>query len=111
MTETIILHHYDASPYAEKIRLMFGLKGMRWHSVLSPEQPPRPNVDPLSGGYRRIPIAQIGADVFCDTFGLARPDVIGHVFLPERPEGEPPRMLASWTARRKTSWAEGGGAS
>lgn len=35
-------------------------------------------------------------DVFCDTFGLARPDVIGHVFLPERPEGEPPRMLASF---------------
>lgn len=35
-------------------------------------------------------------DVFCDTFGLARPDVIGRPFLPERPEGEPPRMLASF---------------
>lgn len=72
MTEILILHHYDASPYAEKIRLMFGLERMRWHSVLSPEQPPRPHVDPLSGGYRRIPIAQIGADVFCDTFVIAQ---------------------------------------
>ncbi len=72
MTETMILHHYDASPYAEKIRLMFGLKQMRWQSVLSPEQPPRKNVDPLSGGYRRIPIAQIGADIFCDTFVIAQ---------------------------------------
>lgn len=35
-------------------------------------------------------------DVFCDTFGLARTDVIGRPFLPERPEGEPPRMLASF---------------
>ncbi len=72
MSETLILHHYDASPYAEKIRLMLGWTGLRWHSVLSPPQPPRPNVDPLSGGYRRIPIGQIGADVFCDTFVIAQ---------------------------------------
>jgi len=72
MSETLILHHYDASPYAEKIRLMFGLAGLRWHSVLSPPQPPRPDVDPLSGGYRRIPIGQVGADVFCDTFVIAQ---------------------------------------
>lgn len=68
----MILHHYELSPYAEKIRLMLGHTGLAWKSVLSPEQPPRPNVDPLSGGYRRIPIAQIGADVFCDTFVIAQ---------------------------------------
>jgi glutathione S-transferase len=72
MSETLILHHYEASPYAEKIRLMLGLEGLRWRSVSSPPQPPRPNVDPLSGGYRRIPIGQIGADVFCDTFVIAQ---------------------------------------
>ena len=72
MSETLILHHYEASPYAEKIRLMLGWRGLRWQSVLSPPQPPRPNVDPLSGGYRRIPIGQIGADVFCDTFVIAQ---------------------------------------
>lgn len=62
-----ILHHYEYSPYAEKIRLMLGLTNMMWGSVLSPVQPPRPNLDPLTGGYRRIPVAQIGADIFCDS--------------------------------------------
>ena len=71
MNETLILHHYELSPYAEKIRLMLGQTGLPWQSVLSPEQPPRPNVDPLTGGYRRIPVGQIGADVFCDTFVIA----------------------------------------
>lgn len=68
---SMILHHYDASPYAEKIRLMFGVAGADWQSVLSPPQPPRPNVDPLTGGYRRIPVAQSGADIFCDTSLIA----------------------------------------
>ena len=65
------LHHYEPSPYAEKIRAMFGLAGAPWNSVLSPPYPPRPNVDPLAGGYRRIPIGQIGADIFCDTALIA----------------------------------------
>ena len=29
--------------------------------------PPRPNLDPLTGGYRKIPVLQVGADLFCDT--------------------------------------------
>ena len=66
-----VLHHYEASPYAEKIRLMFGYTGLRWHSVISPPMPPRPNLDPLTGGYRRIPVAQKGADLFCDTALIA----------------------------------------
>lgn len=63
----MILHHYAMSPFSEKIRLMFGYAGLPWLSLISPEMPPRPNVDPLTGGYRRIPIAQDGADLFCDT--------------------------------------------
>ena len=62
-----IVHHYSMSPFSEKLRLMFGYAGVPWQSLPSPEMPPRPNVDPLSGGYRRIPIAQIGADIFCDS--------------------------------------------
>jgi glutathione S-transferase len=62
-----ILHHYSMSPFSEKIRLMFGYAGLPWQSLPCPEMPPRPTVDPLSGGYRRIPIAQIGADIFCDS--------------------------------------------
>jgi len=63
----MILHHYHISPYSEKIRLMFGYTGLAWQSAISPPMPPRPIVDPLVGGYRRIPVAQIGADIFCDT--------------------------------------------
>lgn len=72
MNDSMILHHYDSSPYAEKIRLMFGLTNSRWQSLLSPVQPPRPSLDPLTGGYRRIPVAQIGADIFCDTALIAQ---------------------------------------
>lgn len=71
MSDTMILHHYESSPYAEKIRLMFGYTQSHWCSLLSPAWPPRPNVDPLSGGYRRIPIAQQGADIFCDSALIA----------------------------------------
>jgi glutathione S-transferase len=33
---------------------------------------PRPDMTALTGGYRRIPVMQIGADVFCDTLIIAR---------------------------------------
>lgn len=68
---TFFLHHYEASPYAEKIRLMFGLASQPWGSVITSPYPPRPDVDLLAGGYRRIPVAQVGADVFCDTALIA----------------------------------------
>lgn len=63
----MILHHYEMSPFSEKIRLMFGYAGLSWQSLISPEMPPRPKLDPIVGGYRRIPVAQAGADLFCDT--------------------------------------------
>ncbi|MDP5071437.1 MAG: glutathione S-transferase family protein [Congregibacter sp.] len=72
MADTMILHHYESSPYAEKIRLMFGFTNSKWCSLIAPAWPPRPSVDPLSGGYRRIPIAQLGADIFCDSSLIAR---------------------------------------
>ncbi len=65
--DEIILHHYDASPFSEKVRLMFGLKGMAWRSVIQPSIMPKPDLIPLTGGYRRAPVMQIGADVFCDS--------------------------------------------
>ena len=64
---SLILHHYDISPYAEKIRLCFGLKGLAWRSVIVPMVLPKPDLMPLTGGFRRTPVLQIGADVYCDT--------------------------------------------
>lgn len=67
----MILHHYAASPYSEKVRAMLGYTGMRWESVTVREMPPRPALHLLASGYRRIPVAQIGADIFCDSKAIA----------------------------------------
>lgn len=67
MTDEIILHHYDTSPFSEKVRVMLGVKGLSWRSVIQPVIMPKPDLIPLTGGYRRIPVLQIGADVYCDT--------------------------------------------
>ena len=67
----LILHHYDISPYAEKIRLCFGLKRLAWRSVIVPMVLPKPDLMPLTGGFRRTPVLQIGADIYCDTLRIA----------------------------------------
>ncbi len=68
---TPILHHYDLSPFSEKIRLVFGLKRLAWRSVIIPDTLPKPDYLALTGGYRRTPSLQIGADVYCDTALIA----------------------------------------
>jgi len=67
MAQEIILHHYDTSPFSEKVRVMLGVKGLSWRSVIQPVIMPKPELIPLTGGYRRIPVMQVGADVYCDT--------------------------------------------
>ncbi len=67
MPYPIVLHHFDESPFSEKIRVIFGFKGLSWASVRVPRIMPKPDLMPLTGGYRRTPVMQIGADVFCDT--------------------------------------------
>ena len=71
-TRTLILHHYDASPFAEKVRLAFRLKNLAWNSVEAPVIMPKPELTALTGGYRRIPVLQIGADIYCDTSIILR---------------------------------------
>jgi glutathione S-transferase len=68
----IILHHYPASPVSEKVRVGLGIKGLAWRSVEIPRLPPKPDVMPLTGGYRRTPIMQIGADIYCDSQCILR---------------------------------------
>jgi glutathione S-transferase len=68
----LILHHYDFSNFAEKARLMMGFKGLTWRGVEIPPIAPKPKLTPLTGGYRRTPVLQDGADVWCDTNLIAR---------------------------------------
>jgi glutathione S-transferase len=72
MPPALILHHYDTSPFSEKIRKIFAHKRLAWRAVEQPTIMPKPDLVPLTGGYRRIPVLQIGADVYCDTQLIAR---------------------------------------
>jgi glutathione S-transferase len=96
--QDLILHNYASSPFSEKIRLVLGHKKLPWKSVLVPPILPKPDVLALTGGYRRTPVLQVGADIYCDTALIC--DVLEHV----RPEPTlyPPhlkgvcRILAQW---------------
>ncbi|WP_395700047.1 glutathione S-transferase family protein [Aquabacterium sp.] len=68
----LILHHYPSSPFSEKVRLIFGFKGLAWRSVHIPAIMPKPDVLALTGGYRKTPFMQIGADIYCDSALIAR---------------------------------------
>jgi glutathione S-transferase len=63
----LILHHYPTSPFAEKIRLILDFKNLAWQSVFIPMVMPKPDLTALTGGYRKTPVLQIGADMYCDT--------------------------------------------
>jgi glutathione S-transferase len=68
----LILHHYPNSPFSEKVRLILGAKGLAWRSVTIPVVMPKPDVVALTGGYRKTPFMQVGADVYCDSALIAR---------------------------------------
>mgnify|MGYP001301913910 CR=1 FL=1 len=68
----IILHNYPQSPVAEKVRVALGIKQATWRSVEIPRIPPKPGLVKLTGGYRRTPVMQIGADIYCDSQCIIR---------------------------------------
>lgn len=68
----IIFHHYPVSPVAEKVRAAFGVKKLAWRSVEHSRLPDRPELFAMTAGYRRIPVMQIGADIYCDSQCILR---------------------------------------
>ena len=68
----VILHQYPLSPFSEKIRCLLAFKQLPWRAVEQPIIAPKPALTPLTGGYRRIPVMQLGADVYCDTALIVR---------------------------------------
>lgn len=95
-----ILHHYPSSPFSEKVRLAFGLKGLAWQSVDIPVMMPKPDLTPLTGGYRRTPVLQIGADIYCDTQLILRE--LDRRW-PERPLVKPEHRGLAWMV---SMWAD-----
>ncbi len=94
----LFLHHYPNSPFSEKIRLILGYKQLAWKSVIIPSILPKPDVLALTGGYRKTPFMQIGADIYCDSALIC--DVLEHLqpmpsIYPEPGKGLA-RILAQW---------------
>ena len=94
----LILHHYPTSPFSEKVRLVLGYKQLAWKSVIIPAIMPKPDVVALTGGYRKTPVLQIGADIYCDTALIC--DVLEHraptpTIYPEAVKGAA-RIVAQW---------------
>jgi glutathione S-transferase len=97
----LILHHYPNSPFSEKIRMILGYKKLAWKSVIIPNIMPKPDVLALTGGYRKTPFLQIGADIYCDTALIA--DVLEHVQPVPAVYPQPGKGLA----RTLAQWADG----
>jgi glutathione S-transferase len=94
----LILHHYPTSPFAEKVRAILGYKKLAWKSVFIPMVMPKPDLVALTGGYRRTPVLQIGADMYCDTALIC--DVLEQLapaptLYPEAVKGAA-RIVAQW---------------
>ena len=96
----IIFHHYDTSPFSELVRLAFGLKGLAWKSVQIPNVAPKPDLIPLTGGYRKTPVMQIGANIYCDSAACIEALEV-HTPLPSlypQPLGRAGAILGAWAA-------------
>ncbi len=74
----LILHQYAASPFSEKVRCLLGYKKQNYRMVEIPVIMPKPDLMALTGGYRKTPVLQIGADIYCDTSIICR--VIDRLF-------------------------------
>ena len=79
-------HLYDSTdttsirriPIFRKVRCLLGYKQQDYHMVEIPVIMPKPDLMALTGGYRKTPVLQLGADIFCDTAAICR--VIDHLF-------------------------------
>ena len=97
---SLILHHYPQSPVAHKVRMTLGIAAANWQSVEIPRLPPKPLLVPLTAGYRRTPVLQIGADIYCDSQNIA---------LAIEQAGQPHSLFPNQTygiAMMISNWAE-----
>ena len=65
--DEFILHQYEISPFSEKVRVALGIKQLAWRACNQPSILPKPDLTRLTGGFRRIPVLQIGADLYFDS--------------------------------------------
>jgi len=98
MSRQVYLHHYPASLFSEKIRVMLGYLGVPWYSVETSPIMPRPLLMPLTGGYRKTPNLQIGANVYSDTAAITT-GLVRHT-------GDTTLYAPGFGAHRVAQWAD-----
>ncbi len=98
--DQLILHQYATSPFSEKIRAILSFKDVPWTAVEIPAVLPKPDLIALTGGYRKTPVLQIGAHLYCDTALIA--EVLER--LAPSPAIFPPESAG--TARFFAQWAD-----
>ena len=105
----IILHHYELSPFSKKIISIFAHKNLKWQAVEQPVVAPKPDLTPLTGGYRKIPVMQIGAHIYCDTKLIIRELEKRHPDTPLTPPAllGAAEIIADWADHRLFSNAAG----
>lgn len=96
----LILHQYPASPFSEKVRCLLGYKQQTYHTVEIPVIMPKPDLMALTGGYRKTPVLQLGADIYCDTSIICR--LIDRLY-PEHPVYPDPQLA---TLAAATHWTD-----
>ncbi len=98
MDAKFYLHQYPASLFSEKIRLMLGYLSVPWNSVEISSIMPRPLLMPLTGGYRKTPTLQVGANIYCDTAVITTALV--------RHTGDTTLYAPGFVAHRVAEWAD-----
>jgi glutathione S-transferase len=100
--DSLILHQYEISPFSEKVRVVLGIKGLGWRACNQPPIMPKPELVRLTGGYRRIPVLQIGADLYFDSLYIIEE-------LERRFPGAPSALAGGGVgvARAFSQWTDG----
>src|SRR3546814_12568017 len=96
-----ILHQYDVSPFARKVKMALAIKGVAWRACTQPVIAPKPDLLPLTGGYRRIPILQMGDDLYCASDLILRVLVRRFPAPPLCSDGQPAMTFAPTATERR----------
>ena len=97
----LIIHQYTHErAFSVKTRLMLGFKNAEWFAVDHSTILPKPYLTPLSAGYRQIPVAQVGASIFCGS------ELVMDLLEARIPEPSLTRGSGPGLARGLAHWAE-----
>lgn len=97
----LIIHQYTHErAFSVKTRLMLGFKNAEWFAVDHATILPKPYLTPLTAGYRQIPVAQIGASIFCGS------ELVMDLLEARIPEPSLTRSSGPGLGRGIAHWAE-----